>query len=115
MQNPVAKSYTELRAINNDENYPGGLEIVRVQLNNGSSFFGYINSLDARDGGSFEFQGGVPAEVSPDATLFQILVPRLKPNGTTPQHLRFGDKPEEVHYVVCSAWKKRAIEQLSKS
>lgn len=107
MDHPVANSLQELLVINNDEEQPGDLGLVRVQLNNEESLVGSIQCFEPdRHPDEFLFQQGVPGEVPVAAPLVFHLVPHAHSDGTEPRWLRFGEKPKEVHHVVCSGWRK---------
>ncbi len=111
-QNPVANTLKEMLAINNDPNWPGAFDIVRVQLNDESSLMGFVTRFyEAEHPNGFQFQRGIPMELGAAISLTFTLAPQLQSDGSSPVWLYFGEKPTDVHHVVCSRWARNAIEE----
>ena len=97
MEHPTAHTLDELRAINNDEGCLGALDVVRVQLNDGTSLAGSVRMI-LPDG--FQLQTGSPVEPSLGTPVYTWLVPQIRSDGSKPQTLHFGQGPKDVEYLV---------------
>lgn len=95
----VIHSFGQLHTLAHAEKLPRALDLVEVHRNGLEPLVGCITKLDLRNHNEFLFQQGVPVKIHfwnswfPDG-------PFIKPDGSKPQWLRFGTKPEEVSNVV---------------
>ncbi len=98
---------------NKEDEWPLALALIRVILNTGESLIGLVVRFEQDSHpNEFLFQKGVPGNPSADAPLLFHIIPTATSDGTEPRWFRFGEKPKEVRYVVCSGWGKHINERV---